>query len=572
MSDLQGREHELAAKKAELERLKALRAQQQGQQQQQQPEYGYEYDDMDDDDDIYDDDEFGEDIDALPANDPDFDEMLAAAAPGDEQRVLPVGAVDEEEVLKYAKKGDFATFAALEKNGQLPPLLGIRDNQGATLLHYAAEGGNADFVKYLLGKGFDATAADDTNASPQDVAVLLRHEAAAAALGATADAASVVERLATEPAKFALSKAPPTVQAYVRTVWGKPTPTQPPSDIGCSVSELGDPKARVPTISKAPQPDSFLGWTRYGGGSDEMDLQIRMRQHNVVGRDQNGAAVASLAIAPLGNACVKGAAHPQPFYLAARLSARERFASGIIQYAAGYLANCTCAVVTPKSLPIVKPAATCKFYRRSCDPAALFATAPAAAALVYPDVERFLESKRSGIVRRHGLTQADQAQPIDDWRLAAEADCAAIAALVAAAAFDVGFAPSAEAVQHLFLGCAAIVPLVRTAADGSVTDFVVLQRRTGPSGFKCALLAYAVFTSVTGAEKMRVALRLAQRHAEAMTLFATNTMGVTDSDMRLAKFDEVPQSHQHVYVLQAPNSSVPDVATTAPKLGIPLLL
>lgn len=101
--------------------------------------------------------------------------LLGTAFGGCSQMSAPVIQADRntadpfEQAVDAAFKGDLGFIQTCVESD--PRYLEAVDNQGRTLLHYAAEGGHKDIVTYLLEKGADINAEDDNGYYPLDAAI-----------------------------------------------------------------------------------------------------------------------------------------------------------------------------------------------------------------------------------------------------------------------------------------------------------------------------------------------------------------------------------------------------------------
>jgi ankyrin repeat protein len=78
-----------------------------------------------------------------------------------------------QEILEVAKNGDLEKLKTLvEKDNEL---LKIKDGAGRTALHFAANSGHLDLVKYLLAKGVDINLKSNANTTPLHFAAFSGH-------------------------------------------------------------------------------------------------------------------------------------------------------------------------------------------------------------------------------------------------------------------------------------------------------------------------------------------------------------------------------------------------------------
>ncbi len=85
-----------------------------------------------------------------------------------------------QEIFDAIRKGDVAAVKALVE--KTPQLLDARDGDGMTPLHHAALGGNADLIKYLVGKGAKLELQDARLKTPLHLAAMNDRKDAVAAL------------------------------------------------------------------------------------------------------------------------------------------------------------------------------------------------------------------------------------------------------------------------------------------------------------------------------------------------------------------------------------------------------
>jgi len=89
-------------------------------------------------------------------------------------------AAPSQEVFELLRKGDLpAVKALIEKS---PELLDARDRNGDTLLHYAAQGGNAELIRYLIDKGAKLDLAGARKQTPLHIGAAYDRGEAVAAL------------------------------------------------------------------------------------------------------------------------------------------------------------------------------------------------------------------------------------------------------------------------------------------------------------------------------------------------------------------------------------------------------
>jgi ankyrin repeat protein len=96
--------------------------------------------------------------------------------------VLALGTLAQaQEIFDLLRKGDIASIKALIEKS--PQVLEARDRNGDTPLHYAAMGGSAEFINYLIDKGAKLEPQDAHHKTPLHQAAMNdRHNAAAALL------------------------------------------------------------------------------------------------------------------------------------------------------------------------------------------------------------------------------------------------------------------------------------------------------------------------------------------------------------------------------------------------------
>ena len=82
---------------------------------------------------------------------------------------LPV----EQQAIDYAAQGDVKALQPLMD--EYPDLIGIYDENGRTLLHFAAANGHSKMVQYLLDQGADPNALDTNSETPADAARQMAH-------------------------------------------------------------------------------------------------------------------------------------------------------------------------------------------------------------------------------------------------------------------------------------------------------------------------------------------------------------------------------------------------------------
>ena len=84
------------------------------------------------------------------------------------------------DIFDALRKGDVAVVKALVEKS--PQVLDARDGDGRTLLHYAAVGGNADLINYLVEKGAKLEPRDARQKTPLHLAAMNDRKDAVAAL------------------------------------------------------------------------------------------------------------------------------------------------------------------------------------------------------------------------------------------------------------------------------------------------------------------------------------------------------------------------------------------------------
>lgn len=82
----------------------------------------------------------------------------------------------DNDILRYAKLGDIESFRNEENIEGVNPATFL-DNNHRTCLHYAADGGSAELVKYLLERGLSPMQPDDKGITPLAIAVILQRKA-----------------------------------------------------------------------------------------------------------------------------------------------------------------------------------------------------------------------------------------------------------------------------------------------------------------------------------------------------------------------------------------------------------
>jgi ankyrin repeat protein len=104
--------------------------------------------------------------------------------------VLALGlAAQSQDIFDLLRKGDVPAVKALVEKS--PQLVDARDGNGMTLLHYAAIGGSADLINYVIDKGAKVELQDAQRKTPLHLAAMNDRQDAAAALlkrGAAIDA------------------------------------------------------------------------------------------------------------------------------------------------------------------------------------------------------------------------------------------------------------------------------------------------------------------------------------------------------------------------------------------------
>jgi ankyrin repeat protein/SAM-dependent methyltransferase len=91
-----------------------------------------------------------------------------------------VASAPSQEVFDLLRKGDVANVKALVEKS--PPLVVARDNDGNTLLHHAANGGDAGLVSFLIDKGAKVEAAGQSGLTPLHGAAMNNRTDAVSAL------------------------------------------------------------------------------------------------------------------------------------------------------------------------------------------------------------------------------------------------------------------------------------------------------------------------------------------------------------------------------------------------------
>jgi ankyrin repeat protein len=111
--------------------------------------------------------------------------------------LVMAAAAQSQEVFDLLRKGDVAAVKALVEKS--PQVLELRDGNGRTLLHYAAIGGSAEFINYLVDKGAKLEFQDAQLKTPLHLAAMNDRQSALAALlkrGAAIEARDDYQRTA----------------------------------------------------------------------------------------------------------------------------------------------------------------------------------------------------------------------------------------------------------------------------------------------------------------------------------------------------------------------------------------
>ncbi|EPY24182.1 hypothetical protein STCU_07308 [Strigomonas culicis] len=245
---------------------------------------------------------------------------------------------------------------------------------------------------------------------------------------------------------------------------------------------------------------------------------------------------------------------------------------------------------SPDCLPTPPVAtATVKWYRRACEPAAVFRTDFAenvfpeffeydtilrADAICKNAIPAALESKHAEALQGWSdvdLQQEEQAQWLLDFLQTHTTEAVA----------EMAYVPTSVAALRADLGHPANHIYVRVV-DDVVHDMVVLRLRDvrcheGGSATPAAeappiaQVVYALFAKLTGTDRVEHVLLLAHHLLRVQVVYMASLFGVTESDLAKSNFEEIMKNREFLYLVGSNSRTAAVVpATPASKLYPPV--
>lgn len=496
----------------------------------------------------------------------------------------------DNDILRYAKFGDLEAFRN-EENIEGVNLALFRDNNKRSCLHYAADGGSLELVRYLTSeRGLSPVQEDDKGLTPLAIAVILQRKACVDEMVSylrTKEkyfvASSLLDPVAQSlahipnPPRFIMSKGAPALPPNTRQhgFWGthQATTIEGVNPIDVSSSDF-NAEGVVGFLSsdKASVPNSYLSWLSplsasllptlprntfavYTPNCDVIGMSSLMAGATLLaGQDRRNI---SSAVALIGNIAIG------PEY---RKGADASTILGLMRTALINKGAKLAVFTTPAPGPaqVSTPVTRVKWYRRTINTLQLIDhTELSIVKELYPDFVKYDATLRIDSHLKSLFKDSNQLshswvdvkkQGVDDAKAYAKAILSVMDTEL----------PKVSECHFLFDGVDELIDNLLNANEvfvlgtpTKVTDVVILASRssralvpgTTTSLANAAIHVFSLFTTLKDENRLLEMTKIAGSLMGADVFYASNTHGLTEDNFRVAMLEEQSAYSTNLFVM-----------------------
>ena len=499
----------------------------------------------------------------------------------------------EFEALRLCKLGDLEELRNFEAEEGVNFMM-LTDNNKRNVLHYAADGGNTELCKYLMVERKVPVVGDENGMTAYDIAVLTRNDDCAKFILATAPAGILKETTAGEvrtkfqpkPPGMSLSKAPTAApMTGKRSFWGSTSPgstASPTSEVSvCPPTEDFPVNDAVELIEKAVcataaedgnQQDRWL----HPFTKRQFKAMCAVTPHIVSVDRSTGKIDGLMTLFLLGTSIHKGTPIAPCSLTGNWCVTPEKAKQGSMMNQAFALLqgekHQASFFHSKKRLPFPS-IGTLKYFRRCVNPKQVF-DSPVRDE-VYPDFMKYDTVLRCDAILKGQIPLS----PVSGlWKqLDYDEDGEAVSDELcqffnthSPKQFELWVDWDKRLFLWTFLRPGMTVHIKRSA-QGKISDVIIFRSRfaRADGDINASTLVGCLFTSVSGEERLVQAGQVASEHLGASVVYATNTFGITEKDLRLAFFEEVIGSAEFIYAAKSPALAACPAVPPA-KIALPL--